>query len=75
MKTDRINDEDRRQWIESDEGLYDWQQRSRLSMQAFIKQHRADIDAVIRNVRDGVKPAQTYHHGPGCPCARCRRTV
>jgi len=74
MKQDRLNDEERRQWIENDEGLYDWRRRSKLSMRAFIRKNRAEIDSVINNVRDGIKPAHylTYHHGPGCPCAHCR---
>lgn len=75
MSRQTINDEDRRQWIENDEGLYNWQRSSRLSMREFIKEHRREIDEVIRKVRDGVKPAHylAYHHGPGCKCARCTR--
>ena len=74
MKGDSINDTDRNQWIDNDEGLYDWFRRSRQSKSAFIKANRAEIDTVIRNVRDGVKPQHylTYHHGPGCPCSHCR---
>jgi hypothetical protein len=48
-----INDEDRRQWIENDEGLYLWQRRSGLSMRKFIRENRAEIDEVIRNVTSG----------------------
>lgn len=57
MKHDTINDSDRRDWINNDEGLYNWKRSSRLSMRAFINLNRADIDAVIRRVRDGEKPA------------------
>lgn len=70
-----INDEDRRQWILNDEGLYNWQRRSGLSMREFIRRYRAEIDPVITNVRDGRQPAHylAYDHGPGCKCARCKR--
>ncbi len=70
-----INDEDRRQWIESDEGLYNMQRSSRQPMRFFIRTHRAEIDAVINNVRTGAKPAHylEYHHGPGCACYGCTR--
>ena len=47
QKPARLNDEERRQWIENDEGLYNWQRRSRLSMREFIRQNRTEIDAAI----------------------------
>jgi hypothetical protein len=58
-----INDEDRRQWIANDEGLYNWQRRSGLSMKAFIKKHRAEIDEVIGNVTSGKKRAHYLEYG------------
>ena len=62
----RINDEERRQWVLNDEGLYNEQQRSGLSMRAFIKQHRVFIDEIIENVVSGRKPAHylVYDRGP-----------
>ena len=77
MKNDRIKDEDRHQWIQNDEGLYDMARESNrrgIPMSRFIRDNRAIIDEVIHNVRDGVKPAHylTYHHGTGCPCAHCK---
>lgn len=75
MTNQRINDEERRQWVSNDEGLYNWQRSSSLSMQGFIRAYRLEIDEVIRKVRDGVEPSHylAYDHGPGCKCARCRK--
>ena len=52
MKRDTLNDTDRSQWIDNDEGLYNWWRSSRQSKRAFIKENRAEIDQAIRNVRD-----------------------
>lgn len=62
----RISDEERRQWMLNDEGLYNEQRRSGLSMRAFIKEHRAFIDEIIENVVSGRKPAHylAYDRGP-----------
>jgi hypothetical protein len=46
MKRRRNNDE-RRQWIDNDEGLYRWQRSSGQSMRAFIRQNRTEIDSHI----------------------------
>lgn len=42
-----LNDSERAQWIDNDEGLYNWKQSSRLSMRQFIKENRAELDACI----------------------------
>jgi hypothetical protein len=63
MKNDRINDDDRRDWINSDEGLYCAQRSSGLSMRRFIRENRAFIDEVINNVRNGRKPAHYLRYG------------
>ena len=57
------NDEERRQWIENDEGLYNWQRSSRLSMTRFIRENRKEIDEVINNVLDNKKPAHYLAYG------------
>lgn len=57
------NDEERRQWIENDEGLYNWQRSSRQSMKQFIRENRAEIDAAIDNVTSGRKPAHYLAYG------------
>ena len=58
-----MNDTERQQWIENDEGLYDWQRSSRLPMREFIRQNRADIDACIKPVVDGDKRAHHLKYG------------
>ena len=45
--TRTLNDDDREQWINNDEGLYNWQRSSRLSMRNFIRQNRTELDAHI----------------------------
>lgn len=69
-----INDEDRRQWVLNDEGLYNMQRESRLPMREFIKQNREMIDKVINNVTSGTKPAHylAYPHDSACRCAHCK---
>lgn len=58
-----MNNTEREQWIDNDEGLYDWWRGSRLSKREFIKQNRAEIDEVINNVRSGRKPASYLAYG------------
>ena len=63
MRKQTLNDEDRRQWIANDEGLYRWQRSSRLNMRAFIRANRAELDEVIRKVRDGERRAHYLIYG------------
>jgi len=42
-----MNNNEREQWINNDEGLYLWWKRSRLSMREFIRQNRDEIDSCI----------------------------
>lgn len=54
----RRNDDERRQWIENDEGPYwlYWQWKySRQSMTRFIRENRQEIDIEIDTVLDGRK--------------------
>lgn len=60
-----MNDTDRSQWIDNDEGLYDWWKSTRLSKREFIRQNRAEIDAAIRPVLEGTKPAHHLKYGRG----------
>jgi hypothetical protein len=46
----RLNDDDRRDWLDNDEGLYDWWRYSRLSKREFIKFHREEIDSHVNAV-------------------------
>ena len=68
-----MNDTERRQWIANDEGLYNWQRYSRLNMRDFIRQNRAEIDAAIKQVVDGTKPAHYLAYPAGWDQARCGR--
>jgi hypothetical protein len=54
-----MNDTERDQWIDNDEGLYKWHRMSGLSRRAFIRKFRAEIDEAINPVKTGEKPA---HH-------------
>ena len=63
MKTQRLNDKEREDWINSDEGLYNRWKQSRIGITAFIRANRAEIDTVINNVVNGVKPAHYLAYG------------
>jgi hypothetical protein len=58
-----MNDNDRRLWIDNDEGLYNWWRSSGLSKREFIRKNRPGITEVIRNVLDGNKPAHYLAYG------------
>jgi hypothetical protein len=58
-----MNNDERSQWIDNDEGLYNWWRSSRMSKRAFIKENRDEIDAAIRNVTSGAKPAHYLTYG------------
>lgn len=38
------------QWIDNDEGLYNWWKSSRQSKRAFIRDNRADLESCILRV-------------------------
>ena len=59
-----MNNRERNQWIDNDEGLYEWWKGSRLSKRAFIQENRADIDDVINNIVGGNKQAHYLVYGP-----------
>lgn len=59
-----MNNTDREQWINNDEGLYRWWKSSRLPLRKFIQENRAEIDAAISNVTEGRKPAHYLTYGP-----------
>ena len=43
-----MNDTEREQWVNNDEGLYSWWRSSRLSMRAFIRENRAELTNCIQ---------------------------
>lgn len=42
-----MNDTERREWIDNDEGLYLWWKHSHQSMTRFIRENRQEIDDSI----------------------------
>jgi hypothetical protein len=58
-----MNDQERAQWIDNDEGLYDWWKHSRLSKREFIRQNRKEIDETINPVISGEKQAHHLKYG------------
>ncbi len=62
-----MNNTERQQWIDNDEGLYEWYRRwarrNTGGRQAFIREHRAEIDAAIVPVLAGEKPAHHLKYG------------
>ena len=52
-----MNNTERTNWIDNDEGLYNWWRTSGLSKRNFIKENREEIDRCINNVLNGYKPA------------------
>lgn len=51
------------QWIDNDEGLYNWWRGSRQSKRAFIKENREELTACINRVLNGSKPAHYLAYG------------
>lgn len=42
-----MNNAEREQWIDNDEGLYNWWRSLHMSKRAFIKENREELDACI----------------------------
>lgn len=58
-----MNNEKRCQWIDNDEGLYDWWRSSGLSKRKFIQENRAKIDEVIEAIESGTKRQHYLKYG------------
>ena len=58
-----MNDRDRTDFIDNDEGLYRMQRSSGLSKREFIRQNRGFIDEVIDNVVNGREQAHYLVYG------------
>jgi hypothetical protein len=58
-----MNDTDRAQWVDNDEGLYRLWKGSKISKREFVRQNRQLIDAVAEQVRTGRKPAHYLAYG------------
>jgi hypothetical protein len=55
MKQTKLNNSERENWVNNDEGLYNWFKSSRLSMREFIKQNKSELDECILRVLNGEK--------------------
>jgi hypothetical protein len=55
-----LNDDDRAQWIDNDEGLYNWFRQSRMSKRDFIRANRAELTTCIRRVLDAPPREKTW---------------
>jgi len=51
------------QWVDNDEGLYNWWKSSKMSKRAFIKENRAELERCIDNVISGRKRAHYLAYG------------
>ncbi|KKN91201.1 hypothetical protein LCGC14_0220690 [marine sediment metagenome] len=58
-----MNDTDRSQWVDNDEGLYNLWKSSGMNKRAWIKANRAMIDEVTNNVTSSRKPAHYLEYG------------
>lgn len=60
-----INDDDRQQWVDNDEGLQRMWLASGKGITVWVRENRSMIDEVIKAVRDGEKPAHYLVYGGG----------
>lgn len=58
-----MNDKERQDYVDNDEGLYYLQRTSRLQRRFWIRANRALIDGVIANVASGKKPQHYLKYG------------
>jgi len=70
MPRSKHNDEERRQWVLSDEGLYNLMREDHpgkldgeYSVRNWVKKNRAMIDEVIKNVISGRKQSPFLKYG------------
>ena len=52
-----MNENQRSEWIDNDEGLYNWWQKSHQNKRKFMRENREGIDLVIRQLLSGEKRA------------------
>jgi hypothetical protein len=62
-KRQTINDNDRRDFVDNDEGLYDMWRRSGVGQYRWVRENRTMIDEVLKAVRDGARPAHFLKYG------------
>lgn len=55
-----LNDDDREQWVNNDEGLYHLWKGSRQPMRQFIRESRAELDRLILGAMHAPPPQKTW---------------
>jgi hypothetical protein len=63
-----MNDGDREDRVDNDEGLYLWWRSSRMSKRAFVRANRAELTAAIEAVLSSSQPAHFLAYGPAARC-------
>lgn len=48
QRTFTINEADREQWVDNDEGLYRWWKSTRQSKRQFVRENREQLNTIIR---------------------------
>lgn len=62
-----MNNDERSQWIDNDEYLYDWWRSAQMSMERFIVENRQELDKYIATKLSGhpAKAARECVYWPG----------
>ncbi len=63
MKDHKLTADDISQWIDNDEGLYNWWKQSRQNKRVFIRENRTELETCIDRVLNGTKPAHYLAYG------------
>lgn len=58
-----MNDTEREQWVDNDEGLHSMWRSGRKSKRNFIRANRPIIDKAIANITEGTQPAHYLKYG------------
>lgn len=66
MRQQTLNDADRSEWIDNDEGLYNWWRSSRQSKRVFIRKNREELTRLILEALNP-KPKSANHKSPFGP--------
>jgi transposase-like protein len=58
-----MSQKDIAQWIDNDEGLYNWWKQSRQSKRKFIQENQKELSECINKVLNGTKQAHYLVYG------------
>lgn len=59
-----MNDSDRAEWINNDEGLYRWWKSERKPLRVFIRENRDELTRLIEAVTSGKVSAHALAYAP-----------